>query len=284
MKRQVIGFALAVILAAGGTIALVAYVRSAKDAAIADEQLVPVYVVSETVAKGTPASELATSVELTDVPQRLVVTGAVTDLAVLDQGDVTAIALQPGEQLLADRLVDPQTLVRVTVPDGMQEITIELSPERAVGGELVPGDTVGALFSFDAYGAVATDPAATADDTDDDTDDTDDGDEASRGTSTTHLTVHKVLVTAVQLSRSDLERSATAPGDPDGSPTVADPTASEAPGDRVLVTLAVTAPQAEQFAFAAEFGRIWLTAEGPAASEDGTRILTYDGVYVTVPR
>lgn len=279
MKRQVIGFALAVILAVAGTIALVAYVRSAKDAAIAGEQLVPVYVVSKAVAKGTPVSELATSVELTDVPQRLVVTGAVTDLTLLDQGDVTAIALQPGEQLLADRLVDPQTLVRVTVPAGMQEITIELSPERAVGGELVPGDTVGALFSFDTYGAVAADPAATVGDTNDGTAD----DEAMRGTSTTHLTLHKVLVTAVQLSRSDLERTATAPGDPVGSPTVADPTASEAPGDRVLVTLAVTAPQAEQFAFAAEFGRIWLTAEGPAASEDGTRILTYDGVYVAAP-
>ena len=280
MKRQVIGFTLALLLAVGGTFALVSYVRSAKDEAVADEQLTQVYVVSEAISKGTPVPEMAAWLELTDVPLRLVVTGAVTDLTTLDQGFVTAIALQPGEQLLADRLVDPQTLIRVTVPDGMQEVTIELSPERAVGGELAPGDTVGVLFSFDSFGGITTDavttdpadPAAAADEA------------ASRGQRTTHLTLHQVLLTAVQFSRSDLERTPVARDGADIAGSTADPTASEAPGDRLLVTLAVTASEAEQIVFAAEFGQIWLTAEGADAEQDGTRILTYDGVYVTVPR
>lgn len=277
MKRQVIGFTLALLLAVGGTFALVSYVRSAKDEAVADEQLAQVYVVSEAISKGTPVPEMGASLELTDVPLRLIVAGAVTDLTTLDPGFVASLDLRRGEQLLTDRLVDPQTLIRVAVPDGMQEITIELSPERAVGGELVPGDTVGVLFSFDSFGGittdtVTTDPAAAADEV------------AIRGQRTTHFTLHQLLLTAVQFSRSDLERSSLVLDGADSAGSTADPTASEAPGDRLLVTLAVTSSQAEQIVFAAEFGQIWLTAEGPDAEQDGTRILTYDGVYVTVPR
>ncbi len=272
MKRPIVGIVIAVVLAVAGTLALVAYVRSAKDDAVAGEEPVKVYVVEDAVAEGTAASDLGTLVELTDVPARLVAADAVVDLGALEPTFVAATDLQPGEQLLSSRFVDPRTLVRVPAPEGLQEITVALTPERAVGGVLAPGDTVGVLFSFEPF-QTSVDPATS----------TTLG--ASSTPNMTHFTLHKVLVTAIQFSEQDTTRAAEREGQGDeATATSLDPTVAEAPSQQVLITLAVSASEAEQLVFAAEFGFVWLTAEGPDATEDGTRILTLDGVYVTVPR
>jgi pilus assembly protein CpaB len=50
-------------------------------------------------------------------------------------------------------MVSPESLAepgRVDVPAGLQEITVLLSPERVVGGDLVAGDTVGIVMSNEA--------------------------------------------------------------------------------------------------------------------------------------
>ena len=278
MKRQVIGITIAVVLAMVGTFALVSYVRSAKDEAVKGEKLLKVYVVKDDIAKGTAVAEMKPHLVLADVPSRLIAAGAVSDLTKLDATHVSSVVLLKGEQLLADRMVDPRTLVRVAVPAGLQEISIALTPERAVGGELKAGDTVGVLFSFqpfqiDASGApsaptTGNTPVTTI---------------APRNTpNTTHFTLHKVLVTAIQFSQKDTTRAAEIKKDT--TETTIDAATAEAPAEQMLVTLAVSASEAEQLVFAAEFGFVWLTAEGPDASENGTRILTLDGVYVTVPR
>lgn len=277
MKRQVVGVVLAVVLAVVGTVALVAYVQSAKDDAVAGEEPVQVYVVRDDIAKGTTVTDLTANVVLADVPNRLVAADAVTSLQSIDPALVAETDLVAGEQLLTSRLVDPRTLVRVAVPDGLQEITIALSPERAVGGVVAPGDTVGVLFSFLPFQTSGTDPQ--------------DGSTTTSLAATpvqtpnmTHFTLHKVLVTAIQFSEQDTTRAAQRAGQGEVSTeTTIDPAIAEAPSQQILVTLAVSASQAEQLVFATEFGFVWLTAEGPAASEDGTRILTLDGVYVTVP-
>ena len=46
---------------------------------------------------------------------------------------MAAVALEPGEQLLRSRLVVQEELVSIDVPDGLQELTVSLDPERAVG-------------------------------------------------------------------------------------------------------------------------------------------------------
>ena len=275
MKRQVVGVVLAVALAVVGTVALVAYVQSAKDDAVAGEEPVQVYVVRTDIAKGTTVTDLTASVALTDVPSRLVAADAVTNLASIDPSSVAETDLAAGEQLLSSRLVDPRTLVRVGVPDGLQEITIALSPERAIGGVVAPGDTVGILFSFLPFqttGVVPLDGSTTT------------SLAPAQTPNMTHFTLHKVLVTAIQFSEQDTTRAAQRAGQGEASTeTTVDPTIAEAPSQQILVTLAVSASQAEQLVFATEFGFVWLTAEGPDADEDGTRILTLDGVYVTVP-
>ncbi|TRW42721.1 hypothetical protein FJ693_20370, partial [Georgenia yuyongxinii] len=57
------------------------------------------------------------------------------------------------------------------------------------------------------------------------------------------------------------------------------PAASQpVPAESVLVTLAVSAPDAERVVFGAEHGTLWLSLESADAPEQGTRILTEEDV------
>ena len=284
MKRRVLGIVLALILATVGTLALVAYVKSAKKDASKNEEQVKVYVVTKDIRLGATVSEIKQQITLTDVPKRLEVTGAVTDLTQLKDTLVAGVRLEAGEQLLSSRLVDPLTLVRVAVPNGLQEMTVALSPERAVGAALSPGDTVGIVISYDSGSISSTGPTTASTTTlaggTDTTSST-----TPRSLSTTHLTLQKILVTAVQLSQQDSQRASkinvAAPSGAGPADTIA-ANVNEAPSGQLLITLAVSGPQVEQIVFAAEFGHIWLTLEGANADEGGTRILTLDQAYVTV--
>ena len=110
-KRRIIGIVAAMLLALIGTVALVGYVRSAKDEAVADEALVDVYVVDEFVPKGAEPDTIKSSVSVEQVPARLKQAGAITDLEAL--GDqVAATDLQPGDQLLAARLAAKELVSR----------------------------------------------------------------------------------------------------------------------------------------------------------------------------
>jgi pilus assembly protein CpaB len=244
-------------------------------------------VVSETVRQGAGLTEVGSRVAPAEVPTRLVAEGALEDLDGVPAEYVTAVELRPGEQLLRSRLVEPSTLVRVEVPDGLQEVSIALDPERAVGGSLRPGDVVGIVLSFDPFEVEASaaqpvpdplqpvDPAAP----------TTTVVGPRRTPNTTNLALQQVLVTSVQYSRADVERANEIRNvDEDAEDQVAiDPTIAESPRDQLIVTVAVTGPQAEQIIFTAEFGRVWLTLQDEDTELDGTRILTLDQVYVTVP-
>jgi pilus assembly protein CpaB len=272
MKRRILGIVVAVVLGLAGTTALVLYVQDAREDAAEAEPTSTVLVVSEPVRQGTGLTELANSVEPVEVPTRLVAEGALDDLEGVPGELVTGVELRPGEQLLRSRLVEPSTLVRVDVPDGLQEVTIALDPERAVGGTLRPGDTVGIVLSFDPFEVEASaaqpvpDPLEPVDPTATTT--TVVG--PRRTPNTTNLTLQQVLVTSVQYSRADVERASEIRNvDEDAEDQVAiDPTIAESPRDQLLVTVAVTGPEAEQIVFAAEFGRIWLTGQDPDTDLD----------------
>lgn len=275
MKRRALGIVLALILATLGTVMLVAYVNSAKDNATKNEEQVKVYVVNKDIRQGAPISEIKQQITLTDIPKRLVATGAVTDLTQINDVFVAGVNLTAGEQLLSSRLVDARSLVRVAVPTGLQEVTVGLSPERAVGANLSPGDTVGIVISYDRFNIASNAPPAPG---------VVETTIPPQIVSTTHLTLHKVLVTSVQLSQADSQRASEINGTQTktASTTAIAPQANEAPVGQLLITFAVSASQVEQIVYAAEFGHIWLTLEGANANEGGTRILTLDQAYVTV--
>jgi pilus assembly protein CpaB len=136
------------------------------------------------------------------------------------------------------------------VPAGFQEVAVALEPERAVGGELGPGDTVGVAMSFEPFDLPGTEDLTP---------------------SQTHLTFHKVLVTAVQFDQNDAAAADAASAQDDENPGA---DVERAPSLRLLVTLAMKAPEVEQVVFAAEFGHIWLTAENADADQSGTRVVT----------
>jgi pilus assembly protein CpaB len=267
-KRRIIGIGLALLLAFIGTLSLVGYVRSAKDKAVADEALVDVYVVDELVPKGAEPDVIKSSVSLEQVPARLKQEGAITDLTSLGD-NVAAADLQPGDQLLAARLVAKELVVE-EVTDKVQ-ISALLEAERAVGGALKKGDLVGVYLSFDPFdldesGAATEETTETG---------------ASEETATTtapkkspnisRLEFQHVLVTNVQTIEAPVSL------DDDNETGL-----EQVTGTQYVVTLALSPEQSERFVFATEFGHVWLSIEPASVSDDGTRAVTLGNVYTVV--
>jgi pilus assembly protein CpaB len=279
-KRRIFGILAALLLAVVGTVALVSYVRSAKDKAVAKEALVDVYVVDKLVPKGAEAKTIKSSVSIDKVPARLKQQGAITDLA--DVGEnVAATDLQPGDQLLAARLV-PKDKVSEEVSDKVQ-ISALLDAEQAVGGTLKKGDLVGVYLSFDPFtvdaagsGAqptpppaaaaiVATDPTSTTQTTQA----TDQTDQTNQTPNVSRLEFQHVLVTNVQTTN--------APVTTDGKDSKG--AAQQVTSDKYIVTIALSPEQSERFVFATQFGHVWLSTDPATVSDDGTRLVTLGNVY-----
>ena len=258
MNKKLLGSVAAVLLAAVGTFILIAYVRAADDRAIAGERVVPVYVVRQEVPEGTRAEDLDQRVELERVPVKVLADGGVSDLRNIED-KVAAVDLVPGEQLVAARFTSPLEAAQaggVEVPEGLQEVTVALTADRAAGGRIQPGDTVGVVSSFapfDVSGAQNQDG------------ETKGGDKTPN---TTNLILHKVLVTAVRGSVAPAPTDDNAPAAP-----------GAAPGETLLVTLAVEANAVEKIVFTAEFGTLWLSQEGENAAEEPTQIETRGTIY-----
>lgn len=276
-KRRVIRITSALVLAIVGTVALMAYVKSAKDEAVAGEALVDVYVVDELVPKGAGEAVIEKSVSIAQVPARLRQPGAITDLADVDSDEVAAIDLQPGDQLLAARLTTKQA-VSDEVTDKVQ-ISVRLEAERAVGGALAKGDLVGVYLSFDPFELETVDPDATAA--------TSDGAETTDTTSDTTPTPKKspnmtsmefqhVLVTNVQTTNAPVTVDTDSDDASDGPQIV------QVSGSEYIVTLALSPEQSERFVFATEFGHVWLSKDPATVSDDGTRLVTLGNVYEVV--
>jgi pilus assembly protein CpaB len=176
VNRRVLGLVAAFVLAAFGTIAIVAYVNGAEDRAIAGQQIVKVLVVKDDVAAGTPAEDLGDRVSLEEVSEKVKAEGAVTTVTSLE-GKVAGTNLVPGEQLVEQRFVEPTAYrargAAVDVPAGYLSTTVSVSPDRSVGGVLTPGSLVAVTISLTPEGG---------------------------GTTQSHMTLRKALVTNVQIN------------------------------------------------------------------------------------
>jgi pilus assembly protein CpaB len=241
VRRLLAAFA-ALLLLVVGTAVLVAYVRGADARALAGTRSVEVLVADELIPEGTAASDLQPLVRTEVLPAKAALAGRVTDLTVL-AGQVATVDLQPGEQLLASRFESPDDLQApgtVAVPDGLQEVSILLEPQRAVGGRLAAGDTVGVFVSLQEGAA-------------------------------THVVLHHVLVTQVQGAPPPID---PAPADPETASAGA-----AAPSASLMITLAVTAAKAEAVVFGIEHGTVWLSLEPADAGTSGTEVITPDNIY-----
>ncbi|TFV80223.1 hypothetical protein E4P40_17765 [Blastococcus sp. CT_GayMR20] len=248
MRRRLLAAFAALILIVAGSFVLLAYVRGAEDRALDGVRTVEVLVVEQPVPAGTAGEDLADLVTIETLPAKAVLPGRVTDLRSLT-GRVATVDLQVGEQLLGSRFTRPTDLQApgtVEVPEGLQEISVLLEPQRTNGGRLTAGDTVGVYLS-----------QVLADDT--------------RQTS---AVLHGVLVSQVQGAPS-----AAGPAE-DGAETAAAGT----PLASLMVTLAVSAKDAETVVFGMEHGTLWLSLETTGDDNSGTRVLDQGTIYTGVQR
>ena len=250
MRRRLLAAFAALVLLFAGTVVLLAYVRGADARALAGVQTIEVLVADQLIPEGTPADQLTTLVRTEVLPRKAAVDGRVTDLDELD-GLVATVDLQPGEQLLTSRFGEEDAAGEegtVPVPVGLQEVSVLLEPQRALGGRLVAGDTVGVVVSI--------------------------GD--GKATGDTGSVMHEVLITEVQ--------GAPLTADPEAETPATDETANASSGSAVpvqslMITLAVTASQAEAVVYGMEHGSVWLTLENEDAKLGGTEKLDAGNIY-----
>lgn len=232
-RKKAIGMIAALVLAAVGTLALTTYVRTARDRAVAGEELVEVIVADKNVPAGTPAGDLGAYVRTDRVPSKVRPSEAITNISEV-QGLVAAVDLLEGEQLLRSRFATAAASKttagpcssKAAAPAGMHEVSLTLDAIRALGGNVRAGNTVALNVSFD-------------------------GDQPA-----TKLMAHKVLVTCVA---STLVEEKPAQG---AAPVIA---------SKLLITFAVDPAIVDKVVFAAEFGRIWLSSEpkdAPVAADE----------------
>jgi pilus assembly protein CpaB len=255
MKTRLLGGIVALLVAIIGTVLLVSYVQNADKRALSGTETESIYVVQKAIPAGTGADKIAAMVTKKDVPKLALADDSVADLASLGS-KVTAVTLEPGEQLLSSRMVEQSAFLgpsRVQVPAGLQEITLKLPIERVAGGILKAGDTVGVFLSVEVTATGADGAAGTK-------------------LSKTQQTFQKVLVTAAQFS----DGAATQTGTSDttaGASQVSSTSSTKSQGDgSYLITLARNSDDAERIVFAAEFGKIYLSKEPADAvpSDKGT--------------
>jgi pilus assembly protein CpaB len=246
VRRRLLAAVAALLLLVVGTLVLVAWVNGAENRALAGVQTVEVLVADQAIPEGTPAAQLADLVRVETLPAKAALGGRVTDLSGR-AGPRAPGGLQPGEQLLSSRFARPDDLQdpgTVAVPEGMQEISVLLEPQRAVGGRLEAGDAVGIFVSL--AGA--------------------DGKPAS------HAVLHDVLVTEVKGAPPRVDPAAA--GDTETASAGA-----PAPSASLMVTLAVTAAQAEAVVFGVEHASLWLSLEPEGADIRGTAPVTAETIY-----
>jgi pilus assembly protein CpaB len=279
MNKRWIGVIASVALALVGAFLLVNYVQGADERALEGEETVEVLVVNESIARGTAVEDIEGKVEVVLVPAKLQTPGSVGDLTALE-GTYTSVDLVPGEQLLSSRFVAVDTLVTLDefpLPEGMLEVTLSLTPERALGGALRPGEEVAVIASFDPFNLkVEEEPVAVAEVSEDEdgtvTETVTVGETRIVTTSTpnsTNLIILKALVTNVQVERL---------------PTSSDDEATEgvnlAPTGNLLVSLALDPHDVERTVFTAEFGNVWLARSPDGASDESTPVQTRGTVYL----
>lgn len=271
MNKRVVGVVGAVLLAAVGTVLLVAFVRNAEERARADEDLVDVLVLRDAVEAGTSSSAIDGSFEVEQVPAKVKADDAIDDLSDVENL-VASVDLVPGEQLMRSRFVEPGGIRRaaVPVPEGLLEVTVAIQPERTLGGLLKPGDTVAVIASFEPF-SVKSAPVQPGQDVSAFTGEGGatpipipiDGEQVVglptpvETPNRTQIIGHNVLVTRLQLE--------------DGEPSIDpdDENTGVAPTQELLVTLAMDAEGVEDVVFTKEFGRVWLALQPAGADTEG---------------
>ena len=143
--------ALAVLLAAVGTVAVLAYVHQANIRAVNGVKAVNVIVAESAIPSGTTAGQALRDGLLgtQKLPVASVPANAIRSITPDLSGLVTSAAVQSGQLLLRPMLVtSSQVTGGVAIPKGMVAVTVQLCLPEAVAGYVTAGAKVAV---FDTY-------------------------------------------------------------------------------------------------------------------------------------
>jgi pilus assembly protein CpaB len=243
-RRRLITIVAAVLLTLFGTVILIAYVNSAEQRAQEGQELTTVLVPTEEIDANVPAAELGERVTSREIPRDLRPEDAVSSLDELGER-VTTVPLLPGEPLRAGRFQDPdeaQGAGGTNIPENMQVVSVALEPQRALGGRIRAGQTVGVMLSVDQAEVPSPDNPG----------------EMVNVDTATGMVLNGVRVANVSGSFDEET------GQTDGA---------------VMVSFAVDQSDAERLIFGAEHGRIWLTEQNEQTATLGGRFRTRENIF-----
>lgn len=152
MRRRILTITLAVVLAAVGTVAVLAYVHQANNRALQGVKAVTVIVAESTVPSNTSAGQALRDGSLgrQRLPAASVPADAVRSITPALAGLVTSATLPSGQLLLRPMLVTAaQVTGGVAIPKGMVAVTMDLCLAEDVAGYVTAGAEVAV---FDTYG------------------------------------------------------------------------------------------------------------------------------------
>ena len=226
MSKRTIALVVAVVLAAVATVALVSYVRGYENRINKEQELVPVFVAKDIIVKGTTGDVAIQRglIEQIDVPRKAKAEGAIGSLDVI-KGKVAEVTLFKGEQILGERfkVVGQLSADVLTVPPNRVAMTMEVGVPPGVAQFIQIADHITILAQMSVGRGQTLE-------------------------SRTGVLLHDVEV----LQIGKLVRTAPTPGQ-----AVAQ--AVTVPDGTVLLTLALSIPQAEKLTFAIFNGRLYLT-------------------------
>jgi pilus assembly protein CpaB len=163
LKRRILTITLAIVLAAVGTVLVLAYVHQANNRAVEGMRAVDVIVAQGAIPSGTQVGQAMRDGLLSSqrLPAASVPADAVRSITPDLAGLVTSAAVQSGQLLLRPMLVaSAQVTGGVAIPKGMVAVTIQICLPEAVAGYVTAGSEVAV---FDTYSSKSLNVQQTCD-------------------------------------------------------------------------------------------------------------------------
>lgn len=226
--KRTTGLVVSVVLAALASLALVSYMRGVESRAFAGAETVEVYVAREAIPAGTSGGSAWSRglIGTTSLPRKAVAEGAIASVGQIE-GLVADVEILRGEQILQSRFVEPGGAgSHLIIPAGRQAMSVEVEAPPGVAGFVQAGSRVSVIAHVDV---------------------TDGGGRAIEPRS--QYVVQNVEVLAVGtrvVETADAGARAKA-------------AERQQVSDKVLLTLAVTAAEAEKLSFAINEGEVYVT-------------------------
>jgi pilus assembly protein CpaB len=254
MKRTIVATIVAVVLALVGGVAVLLYAAGSDARALADREPVQVLVATKRIPAGTTGKAIREDgyVERVVMPAGSVPPDAVASIDAALDGMVVTAELQERQLVLRGNF--GETAVRtggLVVPDGKVAVTVEIGDAERVAGHVEAGAEVAVFDTFTVATGQGRTPAGDGLATDHDY------------TQATRLLLPRVEVLAIGERVVEEDEESDKKSSSDG----------KSKSGKVMVTLAVSQPEAEKLVLAATTGSLYF-----ALLSDASRVQPGPGV------